>query len=115
MEATKLNEISWVVKFPKRVDSINAPELETEINEFLNQGATAIIIDFSDNFYLSSAGIRVILAIFKKLKSRAGRLAVASMRQEIKNVFDMTCMNFFNESIKSYPNLPTAKLNMNLN
>lgn len=57
-----------------RLDTATAAPLETTCSELIAAGAKRIVIDLSELEYLSSAGIRVVLAAAKQLQAGAGRL-----------------------------------------
>ena len=54
------------------IDSANAPQMETEINELCTQNPhKELALDMEDLEYISSAGLRVILRLRKAEKSSA--------------------------------------------
>ena len=115
MEITKLNDTSIIAVLPKRLDGITSPEIESKIIEQLNSGVKKIAFDFSNTAYMASSGVRVILSTYKKLKNLSGELFLAGLSPEVKNVFDMTCFSFMDQSLKVYPSIksiPGFTLNM---
>jgi len=60
-------------------------------DEFLNayeqSGATHVIIDMEAVHYLSSAGIRPLLALNKKAREREGRMILCNLTKEVEGVF----------------------------
>ena len=56
-----------------RFDALGAKELENELIKVITQNLRSLIIDFQQVDYLSSAGIRVILSLHKRLKRKGGR------------------------------------------
>lgn len=71
-----------------RVDTVTAPELEKVITESV-QGVRTLILDFKKLEYISSAGLRVVLAA-QKLMSKQGKLTLVNVSKDIKDIFDMT-------------------------
>ena len=70
-----------------RVDSNTAPGIETDINEILAANAfDALILDFCDLVYISSAGIRVILRLLKAY----GDLKIENTSSEVYEILEMT-------------------------
>ena len=67
-----------------RLDTTTAPQLEAELD-----GAEALILDMSALEYLSSAGLRVILAAHKRM-SRQGGMVVRHVNATIMEVFEVT-------------------------
>lgn len=73
-----------------RLDTTTAPQLEKEINECV-EGAETLILDFKELEYLSSAGLRVLLAAHKSfMKKDAGKLIIRHVNETINEVFEVT-------------------------
>ena len=79
------------VAFAGRLDTSTAPQLEAELSNVLD-GAEALILDMSALEYLSSAGLRVILAAHKRM-SRQGSMVVRHVNATIMEVFEVTGFN----------------------
>ena len=63
MEITKnYNEKELTLSIEGRVDTITSKELEQEINDELGN-FDSLIIDFTELKYISSAGLRVLIAM----------------------------------------------------
>jgi len=77
------------VKISGRLDSSNASELEREINSKLD-GITALTFDFEELFYVSSAGLRVILACQKKMKAVQGTMTIWNPNELVMDIFEAT-------------------------
>ena len=71
-----------------RLDTTTAPQLEAEVKGSL-AGVTELVLDFSQLEYLSSAGLRVILAAQKRM-NKQGRMTVTHVCSEIMEVFEIT-------------------------
>ena len=72
-----------------RVDTITSQNLEKEINdEFGN--FNFLILDFSALEYISSAGLRVLIATQKKLKSEDIPMVIKNVNDAIKEIFRMS-------------------------
>jgi anti-anti-sigma factor len=72
-----------------RVDSSSAPELETHLLGGLGAGKTQLVVDFASVEYISSAGLRVLLMLAKKLQSTGGRLVLCTMPESVRLVFEL--------------------------
>lgn len=71
-----------------RLDTSTAPQLEAEINANL-EGVTEFELDFAKLDYISSAGLRVLLAA-QKIMNKQGSMKVCNVNPEIMEVFDIT-------------------------
>ena len=68
----------------------DADQVEAHLSELVDQGATKIVIDFERVDYVSSSGLRVLLATAKKLLRCEGSLGVCSLNESVQDVFDMS-------------------------
>ena len=71
-----------------RLDTTTAPQLEAEIKSNLD-GVTELALDFEQLEYLSSAGLRVILAA-QKTMNKQGSMVVRHINETIREVFEVT-------------------------
>ena len=73
-----------------RMDAVTSPEFDTQIGSLISSGETAFVLDFSGLDYISSAGLRSVLAAGKKLKSANGRLLIATLQGTVREVFEIS-------------------------
>ena len=71
-----------------RLDTTTAPELEKTLGSQL-EGIESLTLDFGDLAYISSAGLRVLLAL-QKTMNRQGQMVVTHVNENIMEVFDVT-------------------------
>lgn len=71
-----------------RLDTGTAPQLEAELNASLD-GVTALTLDMARLQYVSSAGLRVVLAAQKQM-NRKGHMTVTHVCADIMEVFEIT-------------------------
>ena len=89
MEVEKIQNASELtVKVKGRLDTTTAPDLEKELVSF--DGISVLNFDFSELEYISSAGLRVLLASLKKIQASGGTLNVLNANSDIREVFDVT-------------------------
>lgn len=87
METSK-NDGILIIKMVPRFDAYSAKEVEADLNEAIDNGADKILCDFSGTEYISSAGLRVLLATAKKLKKTGGCICLSSFKSYVKEVFE---------------------------
>ena len=63
-----------ILAFAGHLDTKTSKEAEDAINAALGGGATKLGIDFTALDYISSAGLRVLLATMKRVKKVGGKL-----------------------------------------
>ena len=71
-----------------RLDTTTAPQLESALNEDM-AAVTELILNFEGLEYISSAGLRVLLAAQKQM-NRKGSMVVKNVCEDIRDVFDIT-------------------------
>lgn len=84
----KYNDDKLTIFVSGRLDSNTAPDLEEEINASI-QDVKDVLIDFNDLEYISSAGLRVLLAT-QKIMNKQGSLAVTGLNETVQEIFDVT-------------------------
>ena len=85
---TKKNGTTLNVIVSGRVDTATAPELEAEVKPQLD-GVTSLILDFKDVNYVSSAGLRVLLSLQKKMMTQ-GEMKLLHVNDVVNDVFEVT-------------------------
>jgi anti-sigma B factor antagonist len=78
-----------VVILPPRIDSVTSADLEKTIKSLIGEN-NIIICDFSNNTYISSLGLRVLLSSQKELKKTKGYLALCSLSPYVQGIFDIS-------------------------
>ena len=89
MKITKnLNGTALEIALEGRLDTTTAPELEKELKDSMD-AATELTLDFGKLDYISSAGLRVLLAAHKAM-SKKGGMKVTKVNEIVREVFDVT-------------------------
>jgi len=87
---TRKEANATVVTITGRMDAVTAPEYEKIVNELIASGESIFVVDFEQLVYISSAGLRALLATAKRLKSTSGLIRFASVKGTVKEVFDIS-------------------------
>ena len=82
------NGSEMAVSLEGRLDTTTSPTLESELNGIL-PNIDSLVFDFSKLDYISSAGLRVLLAS-QKVMSRKGGMKVTHVNEIVQEVFDVT-------------------------
>ena len=80
------NKLTVAVK--GRLDTTTAPELEEALHAEM-EGLNELELDFSELEYISSAGLRVLLATQKKMQGQ-GTMTVTGVSDIVMEVFEVT-------------------------
>ena len=71
-----------------RLDTVTSPDLENSFKESLS-GLSELVLDFGQLEYISSAGLRVLLAAHKTM-SKQGSMKVTNVCDSIMEIFEIT-------------------------
>ena len=77
-----------VIEIVGRLDTTTAPSLEKTINENIEE-IKNLTLDFKGLEYISSAGLRVLLAVQKKM-NQIGSMKVTNVCERVMEVFEIT-------------------------
>ncbi|SMH40913.1 STAS domain-containing protein [Mesorhizobium australicum] len=77
-----------VASLQGRLDSSNSSTVETELFNQLGDGG--FVLDVSKLDYISSAGLRVVLVVAKRLKQSGSAFLLAGMQPHIRDVFEIS-------------------------
>ena len=72
-----------------KLDSNSSNEVTEKILDVI-QDADDITIDMSQCSYVSSAGLRTLLTIGKRIKMKSGHMSIINLVEEVKDVMEMT-------------------------
>ena len=70
------------------LDTQTAPQLEKELSA-LDPGTTSLVFDFANLEYISSAGLRLVIAAYKKMAGKEG-FRIVNVSDEVYDVFSLT-------------------------
>jgi anti-anti-sigma factor len=90
MQINESHEAGSLIVSPNgRIDSTTSPKLEQRLGEIVARGERRLVLDFADVEYISSAGLRVMLALAKRLQAGGGALVLCGMTPPVRQVFDL--------------------------
>lgn len=85
-------EEKLILKLSGRLETSTAPMLQEAV-EKVQKDVTELRLDMKKLEYISSAGLRVLLAATKKMKEKGGGLVVYHVNEEVMEVFEITGFN----------------------
>lgn len=83
------NARTLTLEIEGRIDTTTAPMLEGELKHSVTGEIQELIFDFAKVEYISSAGLRVLLAAQKVMKKQ-GSMVVRNVNDMIMEIFDVT-------------------------
>lgn len=88
-----------------RLDTETSADLELALQDLQAAGATHFLIDLAEIGYVSSAGLRVLLALAKQLDGGRGSLRLCELNAAVTQVFDVAG---FSKLFSIYPTRAAA-------
>jgi anti-sigma B factor antagonist len=79
-----------IIRVKGRMDVVSAPEFESACGKCIEEGETSFVVDLGGLEYISSAGLRALLVIAKKLKSSDGSISFCSLTPAVGRVFSIS-------------------------
>lgn len=84
----ELDGKALTVKPVGELDSANSPIFEEELRQHLS-GVDSVVVDFEKVSYISSAGLRVFLAVENTLDERGVKMKLIHVNEHIIEIFDL--------------------------
>jgi len=79
----------WVVTPEGRLDADQAPALDRTLTQILDEGCSRIVVDMSRVTYISSRGLKSLIAAWRRADKAGGKLVLSGMSSRLYSVFDM--------------------------
>jgi anti-anti-sigma factor len=79
-----------IAKLAGRLDSSSASSAEEQLTRLIGSGAPRLAIDLSNLEYISSAGLRVLLLVARKVQQAHGKLALFGLASSVREVFSIS-------------------------
>ena len=70
------------------LDTLTSPEFHDEVQEL--EGAKNVVLDLGGVEYISSAGLRETVSLFRTVSANGGSFSVRNVRAEVMDVFTLT-------------------------
>lgn len=78
-----------VITLTRRFDTDSAPLVDAELKPVLAKHPERVLFDFSKTYYISSAGIRVLLKATHAIKDGGGTVAFSSLCDQVQDIFEI--------------------------
>ncbi|MHC1706402.1 MAG: STAS domain-containing protein [Bacteroidales bacterium] len=78
-----------ILELNGRLDTTNYTLVEKKINTLLDSGEKLFLINCEKLDYISSSGLRVLLALLKRLGQTNGKLVLCCLNENISEIFEI--------------------------
>ena len=79
-----------VVHVEGNLDTNTAPDAQQHLDALQDSGVGKILVNFTDLDYISSAGLRVLLATAKRMGAAGGSLRICGLNETVNEVFEIS-------------------------
>ena len=90
IKTEQLSGTACVISLAGEVDLYTAPEFKQQLLEAIAQGATQVIVDFSDTTFIDSTTLGVLVGGVKRLRTNDGQLTLVCSDRNITKIFEIT-------------------------
>jgi anti-sigma B factor antagonist len=85
-----------VLSVSGKIDAMTSKDLEVALFDLMSKNEKILIIDMEKVVFLSSSGLRVLMASLNKLKKDGGDMLLTALQPFVKDVFSLTgAIQFF--------------------
>ena len=92
---TRKEKGSVIVSVKGRIDAVTCSDIEKYLSEAVAGDEKFLVLNLNEVDYISSAGLRSILVIARKLKAQQGEFVLAGLQQQVKRVIEMSGFGSF--------------------
>lgn len=78
-----------IISLSGRLDAYSANDLEEKLTAMIDAAQIRMIVSLENLEYISSSGLRVLLAALKKVRKQQGDVRLSCLKPYIKEVFDI--------------------------
>jgi anti-sigma B factor antagonist len=92
---TKIEGANVIATVAGEIDGKTAPQVQAELLAALQAG-NRLLVDMTGVSYLSSAGLRMLLLLYRQVAAKKGKVVLVGVSEEIRDTMSMTgFINFF--------------------
>lgn len=84
----KINNVT-IIELNGELDSNAAQQVQTQILSLATENSR-ILLDMTDVNYMSSAGLRLLLLLYRQIREQVGNIAIVGLNDDVKDVMAIT-------------------------
>lgn len=92
--STRTDGQSLTVELEGRLDTATTPQVSEALKDFPEDCALCIL-DFANVDYISSAGLRLLLLLHKRMDAAGGKLVLRKVQPGVQDILNMTGFTSF--------------------
>ena len=91
--SAQAGQVCTVVRVAGELDMDTSPQLEDFLQEVVDGGARQVVLDYTDVTFMDSSGLGVLVTWVKTLQNRGGRLCVAAVPRQVRDVLMLSAVD----------------------
>ena len=85
-----LGDDAYLISLSGEVDLYTAPDFKQQLLQVIGDGATQVIVDFSQTTFIDSTTLGVLVGGVKRLRPNGGQLSLVCSDRNITKIFEIT-------------------------
>jgi len=81
---------TFVVTAKGRLDGVASTVFSDRLGGLITEPSPKLLVDFAEVDFVTSAGLRAVLLVVKKVKAAGGAFALCGVRDSVREVFDIS-------------------------
>jgi anti-sigma B factor antagonist len=90
IDTEQVGSARYVISLGGEVDLYTAPELKSQMLALIADGATSVVVDFTDTTFIDSTTLGVLVSGVKRLREKDGTLSIVCSDRNITKIFEIT-------------------------
>ena len=86
----QVSDDAYVISLSGEVDLYTAPEFKQQLLDAIGNGATKVVVDFSNTTFIDSTTLGVLVGGVKRLRTNEGQLSLVCSDRNITKIFEIT-------------------------
>ena len=103
IDTEQVGDNRHVIALGGEVDLYTAPELKSQMLELIANGASEVVVDFTNTTFIDSTTLGVLVSGVKRLREKGGTLSIVCSDRNITKIFEITGLTAFSPSIRPAP------------
>ena len=90
IDTEQVGDNRHVIALGGEVDLYTAPELKSQMLELIVNGASEVVVDFTNTTFIDSTTLGVLVGGVKRLRTNDGQLSLVCSDRNITKIFEIT-------------------------
>ena len=90
IDTEQVGDNRHVIALTGEVDLYTAPELKSQMLDLIANGATDVVVDFTNTSFIDSTTLGVLVSGVKRLREKGGTLSIVCSDRNITKIFEIT-------------------------